>query len=180
VPTTVYALPTSEGVATLACRGDQGSSVAKACGAVAKTLAVGEGVRAYSPPPRDEFAKAVNPVFTRLAEDESTVGARLRRAKTPRSLATQLGGLERAYGRAAGALGAVEAAPFEREATTSIVQRLEGLEADHARLSDAARRRQRSRYRRLSDRIQTARADLRRRVEQLEPLGYELTSGGEQ
>ena len=175
LPSTLYAIPTSKGVATLACRGAPGSSVAKACGAIAETLEV-EDARVYSPPPRDEFAKAVNPVLGRLAKDEATLGARLKDAKTPKRLATHLGGLEAAYGRAAQGIGKLEPAPFERDATDSIQASLKRLQGLYGTLTTAARQRQQSRYRATSRRIENARAAFRQSVRQLERLGYKLTT----
>ena len=174
LPSTVYALPTSAGVATLACRGEEGSSVAKACGAIARTLEV-EDARVYSPPPRARYAEAINAVLVRLAKDEAALGAQLRRARTARQLATPLGGLEAAYGRAARGIGKIDAAPFERSATDSIRTRLERLERLYTSVTAAARQGRRSRYRDLTRRIGTARDDLGRSLEQLEPLRYELT-----
>ena len=91
----------------------------------------------------------------RLAKDEATLGARLKDAKTPKRLATQLGGLEDAYGRAAQGIGKLDAAPFEQEATDAIQARLKRLQDLYGTLTTAARRRQASRYRATSHRIET-------------------------
>lgn len=97
-------------------------------------------------------------------------------ATTPKRLATRLGDLEAAYGRAAQGIGKVDAAPFERDATDAIEARLKRLQSLHGSLADAARRRERSRYRTISGRIERARAAFRRSVQALEPLGYKLTT----
>jgi serine/threonine protein kinase len=175
LPSTVYALPTSAGVATLVCQGAAGSQVDKACGAIAETLKA-DGAHVYSPPPRDGYARAVNPVLSRLAADEATIGARLKAATSPKRLATRLGDLGDAYQRAAQGIGKVDAAPFERDATDAIQARLKRLETLYITLADAARRRQRSRYRTTSGRIERAHDDFRRSVRALEPLGYKLTT----
>ena len=107
--------------------------------------------------------------------DEAALGAHLRRARTARQLATPLGGLEAAYGRAARGIGKIDAAPFERSATDSIRTRLERLERLYTGVTAAARQGRRSRYRDITRRIGTARDDLGRSLEQLEPLRYELT-----
>ena len=91
-------------------------------------------------------------MLSRLVKDEATLGARLKEATTPKRLATRLGDLEAAYGRAAQGIGKVDAAPFERDATDAIEARLKRLQSLHGSLADAARRREPSRYRTISGR----------------------------
>jgi serine/threonine protein kinase len=176
-PVTVIALPTSRGVATLACRGAPGSSVARACDAVARTLELPSG-RVYAPPPRGTFATALNQTMGRMATSESRAALRLGRADRPRELAGVLDDLQASYDDAADEIGRVRTAPFERDPTRAIERQLRRVAATYSELGAAARNEQRDRYRSARRRATGLRAELEERLTALRALGHDVGPEG--
>jgi hypothetical protein len=172
---TVVAIPTSDGVATMACRGSSGSQVARACGAVASTFRL-RGVRVFSPPPRADYARAVNGALAEMVAAETAARTRLSAARSARALARALDGLAAGYGTAAVAVGRIRPAPYEAGRTQALEGQLRELQRLHAVLRDAARRRARARYRRTRALAVKARAGLGPRLATLRALGYDVTA----
>ena len=119
-PLTVYAVPTSEGVATVACLPGSAS-----CEGAANTLELTAG-EPLPVGPSGQYAKAVEDALGDLSSS-----AALRRAKTPRAQAAAARDLQAAYRRASQALGGQQVNPADACANARLVgrarRRLEGL-----------------------------------------------------
>jgi hypothetical protein len=139
-PLTVYAAPTSAGVATIACGDPSGrdSAFADDCTRIAGTLRL-IGASAYPLGPSPAYAAQLSGIFGRLraslrAPLAALAGARA--ASTQAAAAQQLAG---SYGAAADALDHAAAPPMARQAQASIVAALRGCGDAYARLAAAAK-----------------------------------------
>jgi hypothetical protein len=175
---TVLALPTSAGVATVVCQAASGSDTARACDAVARTLAV-DSARVYPPAPRSQLAQSLNAAFDRFADRQSRHVAAARRAKTARGLARELAGIGSAYESLTRTIDRIEpVAPYERAALDGLRRDLGRLSSAYASMSRAASRRQRERYAGAQRDARAARRRLLARLDALRDLGYDMQARG--
>ena len=99
-PVTVFAVPTSAGVATLACVGAQAT-----CDASINTMQL-VSAKAFPVGPSSDYAKAVGAALGTLGKATKSGQAQLASAPTPKAQASAANGLSAAYSKAAKALGA--------------------------------------------------------------------------
>jgi hypothetical protein len=192
-PVSVYAAPTSAGVATIACWDPTGTdrTFQGDCTRIAATLRL-IGARAYPLGPSPGYARLVSNIFGRLRA--STRGplatlAGTRSASTQAGAARQLAG---AYGTAADALDGATAPPMARDAQSAVVAALRrcasayGAAAAAAKTGaaippinatslNAARAAAEAAYRRAGGALGAASAALSQALRGLSSLGYTLS-----
>ena len=119
---TVYAVPTSGGVATLACSAPaaQAEAFARQCEAIAGTLQLRRGTP-YPIGPSDAYASALNSTIGELQQTSSSQEASLQAAVTLDGQATAAQALARAYETAAAQLAALDLSPADRNANGRLV-----------------------------------------------------------
>jgi serine/threonine protein kinase len=175
---TVYAVPTSSGVATVACQGARSGAVASTCGPIAATLEI-TGPTVYSPPPRQDFARALNRTMTTLVRAESRLDARLGDARSASRIAALLDDLGGAYATAARSLREIDTAPFEERPTAAVVKTLVGLGRTADATGAAAADGDRGRYARLKQDLDRKREELTKQIDDLSAIGYRTTRSEE-
>jgi hypothetical protein len=131
---TVYVLPTTKGIATLACTGRALAD----CEAVATTLTL-HGARALPLHASQAYLGAVRRALARLDARRSAARRQLRRATGPALQARAATRLAAAYGAAAAALRKPKTGPIERPATEAAVTALDGTATAYRSLAAAAR-----------------------------------------
>jgi hypothetical protein len=167
-PVTVYAAPTSRGVATLACsEPDAGAErFAADCEALANSLSV-TGATAYPLGPSEDFAAAVNGALDRLARVP-----RLGEARTARAQATAAEAVAGGYEDARAALERLEVSPADAGARAALVRALRTAGGGYRDLAAAARRTQAGRYRAAAAAAERGDAELAAALGALKRTGY--------
>ena len=172
-PVTVYAAPTTEGVATVTCVAGtrRAPEFGPACERIAGSLelAQGEGLPLG---PRADFAKAAGAALRRL--DRSAAGGRrrLRAARTAAAQASAAGSLARVYRSAARSVSRAPAGPFERDATKGLLTALRRIATGYSSAASAARAGSRGRYAAAGREVRRGGRALRRALADLRALGY--------
>ena len=171
----VYAVPTSEGVATVACYAplDAQEFLAQ-CERVASTLRL-TGARPIPLGPDRRYAARLDQAIGRLNAARAAGGRRLQGARTPAGQARTAAGLSAAYRRAALSLAGAPLNTTEDAANLRIVAALRTTQAAYARMASGARANDRGRYNAARAAVTRGEAAVQQAVEALEPLGYLLT-----
>ncbi len=138
-PVTLFAVPTTAGVATVTCwasprgpRGFQGQ-----CAQIANTLAL-EGATAYPLGPNPAYAHALSVTFDSLNSAISGPAAALAAAGTPAAQAAAARKLAAAYGRAATELSAAKPPPQDQAVSGALTASLQQLAAAYTAAAAAA------------------------------------------
>ena len=170
---TVYAVPTTEDVATVVCMPgpERLADFARECERVAATLEL-NGSKALPLGPRDDYAKAMRAALERLDRTAATRARRLRAARTQTAQATAATSLSRAYRSAARSISAAPDGPLEREATSQLIRSLRRIRSSYSRAARAARSGNRRAYASAGRSVKRSRKELRRAFAALRALGY--------
>ncbi len=172
----LYAVPTTSGVATVACTapgGAQSADFRSDCESVAATLELA-GADPYPLGPSEEYAQTLNGVMSRLTAARRTGTQRVRGADTPDAQAAALSTLSGAYRRAASTLADTEVSPTDRTANRALTAALERTRAGYARAADAARAGDADAYAAAGKSISAGERALDRALARLEQLGYSV------
>ena len=169
-PLTVYAVPTSEGVATVACLPGSAS-----CEGAANTLELTAG-EPLPVGPSGQYAKAVEDALGDLSAGVDKADAALRRAKTPRAQAAAARDLQAAYRGAAQALGEQQVNPADASANARLVAALAGVAKAYGQAASAAADGSKARYQQAGKAVTAAQRDLDGALEGLRAAGYEMGS----
>jgi hypothetical protein len=154
---TVYVLPTTTGVATLACVGQD----LVACEAVAATLTL-HGARALPLHPSAAYLAAAHRAVARLDARRVARRAQLRRARTPFDQVRAATRLATAYADAAAALRKTTTGPIERPANDAAVAAFGRAAAAYRELATATKTRVSRRYRLAATKVRRAEAAVAR------------------
>jgi serine/threonine-protein kinase len=170
---TVFAAPTSGGVATVACLSppSQAPAFMPECERVAATADLsGEEPLALGPSP--EYARGLDRALGRLETTRRGAEARLRRASTQEEQAGAARALARAYGAAAQAVSRVPAGPAELAAGRQIRRALREMADAYGRLARAASEDDGAAYGSAAREVRRAQVRLAAGLRELEALGY--------
>ena len=167
---TVFAAPTSAGVATIACYAPPGGGAAfrSDCERVAGTLEV-KGETAYPLGADKKYAAALSGVIGELAKRRTAGRTALAKAGTPGAQSKAAAGLADAYARARADLGKLEASPAAAPAQAGIEQAFGKAAAAYKRLGRA---RKPPRFRRATAAVTRAERAVQARLAALKALGY--------
>ena len=169
---TVYAVPTTAGVATVGCLAAD-RDFDRQCDRIANTLEL-LGGRSFPVGPSDEYARVVSRTLADLRRDAAAGRATLRGARTPGEQAAAARALARVYTRAAGRLGALEVSPADRTANLRLVQALDAGRAAFERAASAARAGDRAHYGQAGAAVTRGEQQLTDALDRLEAAGYRL------
>jgi hypothetical protein len=172
---TLYVSPTSVGVATVACianRGE-GASFGAGCERAASSLELTRG-RPYGLGPDAAYARTVDTTIARLNGQVRKGKAKLRSAKTPVGQARAAGGLAGSYAGASRRLSRVDVSPAAEGIHAAVVASLRRTASAYNGMSRAAGRGARSEYDAVRAAARTRERSVRRALDQLRALGYEL------
>jgi serine/threonine-protein kinase len=171
---TLFAIPTTAGVATVTCwaspsgpRGFQGE-----CAQIADTLRL-VAATAYPLGPSPAYADALSATFKSLSSAVSGPTAALRAATTPTAQAAAARNLAAAYRRAATVLSAAKPSPAEQVVNGALTASLHQLAAGYAGAAGAAASDDAAAYSRAAKRIDAGSAALSSALGALRKQGYD-------
>ena len=173
-PLTLLVVPTTAGVATVACLGAVGGSrIADACERIAGSIGLVRG-RPIALGPDRIYAKRLNRATARLNRSRSSLGRQLARARSRSGQARRAGDLAAAYAAASRSIDRAgrSVGPAARPGHDAVVGAVSRGERAYRSLAAAARHGQARRYR--AARRDVARADraVAAALASLRPLGY--------
>lgn len=170
---TLFAVPTTAGVATVTCwasdRGPRGFQAQ--CAQVADTLLL-VGATAYPLGPSPAYAQALSATFKSLSSAASGPAAALRSATTPTAQAAATRNLAAAYRRAATALSAARPSPRDQAVNGALTASLHQLAAAYDGAAGAAAAADAAAYSRAAKQIDAGSAALGRALGALTKQGY--------
>ena len=169
-PVTVYAVPTTEGVATITCSASAASALDE-CEAMATTLEL-SGAKPFPLGPDDAYAESLAGVFEELDSESAAGETALREAETQDGQGAAATRLARAYAKAAAALADVEVSPRDAQANAAMVAALRTTGRAYKRMGAAARAGDGQAYTAYSGAVERGGKRLERAQGQLEALGY--------
>ncbi len=172
---TIYAVPTTAGVATIACLAPvPDSETLVRCESVATTLAL-RGAEALPLGPNQRYAAAVNTALTSLEAQRSEGRRALSEARTPAAQARAADQLAIAYRAAAAGLGRAGPGPIEEPYHRSILATLARAAEGYGALAEAAGAHRRLAYDRAAAQVERAEDGLDRSVRALKRVGYKVS-----
>jgi len=172
-PVTLYAVPTTEGVATLACLA--GPDGAPSCAAIADTVELSGG-EPFAVGPNADYAETLSRVSDNLAKAVDKPLAALGRARTPSAQADASRDLRAAYRKAAQTLRGQELSPADRKANASFVGALQATAEAYGAAATAADNNNKAAYRRADRALDRATRQGSAAIEGLQAAGYEIES----
>jgi hypothetical protein len=172
-PLTLYVVPTSAGVATIACAGSTTatSTFENDCSQVAATLRV-VGARAFPLGPSSDYARRLSSIFATLRASSSAPLAKLRAARTPAGQASAARRLAAAYGTASGQVSRAAGTPLVRDAGAAVSAALHQIADGYSSAARAAGAADSAGYRRAEGQIKAGSSALAAALKQLSSLGY--------
>ncbi|HWX45934.1 MAG TPA: serine/threonine-protein kinase [Solirubrobacteraceae bacterium] len=135
---TLYAVPTSGGVATIACLGSSTSAPAAQCAQIAATLKL-NGTTAFGLAPSSDYAGQLGRTFGTLRGTAAVGATRLHAASSASAQAAAAAQLAAAYSSASRALGRLAVSPAVQGLNARLADSLMALSRDYAALAAAAR-----------------------------------------
>ena len=173
---TLYAVPTSRGVATIVCLGPLvGPGALARCESVATTLRL-RGAQPQALGPTERYGAAVRRALVRLDRARSTGRDALASARRPAGQAEAARRLAASYRGTAAALAKVRPGLAERPAHRAMLLSLQRAAAAYDGLAFAARRNNSGVWARASLAVERAEASFRDAFRSLAPLGYRIAA----
>ena len=170
----VYVVPTTSGVATIACfAGENGVGALDECEGIAGTLRL-KGARAFAVGPDPDYAKLVNSRVTKVSRARDSARARVRTATTAAAVASALRSVVPVYRSAARRLAAREVSPELKPTSLAIATAMAGVGNAYTRLAAAAASQSDARYKKQQRRVRAAEGRLNRTLSALRSLGYSV------
>jgi len=176
---TVYTVPSSAGVATIACAAPPGRAAALAatCDAIAGTLRLRHG-HAYPVGPSKAYASALNTHIGQLQATVRVQQANLEAAQTLGGQAAADDALAQAYGQAASQLSALKLSPADRDGNARLVTALNDAASAYRKAAQAARGGDADAYRAASAAVPAAVAEVNTALTTVRGSGYQPDGGG--
>jgi hypothetical protein len=169
---TVYAVPTTQNVATVACVAPPAAQDFLAdCERVAATLEL-SGARAHPLGPSAGYARLLATTTRQLDRARAGGASRLRSADSASGQASAADSLARAYAGAARRLRGADVSPREQAANARIAAALGSIAAAYERAASAARDGDSAAYSAARDAVTRGGRRLRRSLSALSELGY--------
>ncbi len=169
---TVFAVPTSNGVVTVACR-EATPAFTTDCGRVAETLKL-TGAKALPLGPSEAYAEALGAAITKLDSSRAAGLKALRSARSQSAQAAAARRVSRAYANAAAAVGRAPAGPAEAAPTAALRRALTSAGRAYAQLASAAARDNAGAYRAAGRSVRRAQRQATQAVAELKQLGYDV------
>jgi hypothetical protein len=169
-PVTIYAVPTTAGVATIACVAPTAT-----CDASANTMQL-VSAKSFPVGPSADYAKAVGNAMGALGKATKSGQAKLESAKTPRAQASAAAGLSAAYAKAAKALGGLELSPADTLANQRLVAGLTATSKAYANAAKAARKNKKNAYASAKKAVAAGQKIVSNAMTGLQKAGYDVTT----
>ena len=170
---TVFAVPTTRGVATVACHAPVAAAAAfrADCERVAASLKL-SGAKPYGLGPQAPYARGVDRALTALAASRGRDRRALANARTQGGQSRLAGALARDHDRAATALGGLAVSPADARAHAALVAAVRRSRDGYARMARAARRHDARGFAAGESAVRDGDAGLRKALAALKDLGY--------
>jgi hypothetical protein len=171
---TVYASPTSDGVATVACLAPPGEAAAfkSECEGIANTLQVDAG-KTFPVGPDPAYGKLVSATFAKLDREVASGRKALARdGATFRTQAAAASGVQAAYAAAAKRLRGAETSPADTLVNAQLADRLRVSAQAWKKAAAEARAKDKAGFQRAGAGIERAQAKLRQSLRGLDAVGY--------
>jgi hypothetical protein len=174
---TVYAAPTSAGVATVACLAPpaDADSFAATCDQIANTLALSDGDPLPVGPSKD-YAAAVSKVMGSLAKADKAGQAKLKAAKTPAAQAAAAGALATAFHKAGKTLAAQDVGPADTGVNALLVKALRQTGGAYDDAASAAKKKSKSAFSKAGGDVADGRKAVANALAGLKAAGYDVAS----
>jgi hypothetical protein len=166
----VYAVPTTAGVATLACVNAKAT-----CDASANTMAL-VSAKSFPVGPSQDYAKAVGGALGALKKATKSGQAKLGSAKTPKAQASAAGALSAAYAKAAKALGGLALSPADKLANAQLVTGLKATGKAYGNAAKAAKKNDKKAYAKASKAVGAGQGTVSKALAGLKSAGYDVKS----
>jgi predicted Ser/Thr protein kinase len=173
----LYAVPTSGGVATIACTAPAGAedgAFRRDCERIATTLRL-IGAKPYPLGPRPEYARSLRRTLATLDRERRSETARMQSATTPDELASAVASLAGDYRRAGKAVLGAEASPRDASANRALAAAVERTGTAYAAAAEAARAKDAAAYSAAQRRVSRSGQQLQAALNAFERLGYVLS-----
>ncbi len=171
---TLYTVPTTSGVATIACLNASTSAPAAQCAQIAATLKL-NGTTAFGLAPSSAYASQLGRTFGALRGAAGVGTARLRAATSASAQAAGAAQLATAYSSAAQTLGRLAVSPAVQSVNASLADSLGALGRDYAALAAAARAEDRAAYTRAAQALNRGRDQAASALAALHRAGYTVS-----
>jgi hypothetical protein len=172
---TVYAAPTTAGVATVACLSKDSASLAATCDQIANTMKLSSGKPLPLGPSKD-YAAAISKTLGTLAKADKSGLSKLRSAKTPRAQASAARSLSAAYGKAAKTLAGQDLSPADRGVNALMVKALRQTSAAYAKAAKAAAAKSKSGFSSANGAVGKGRQAVADALKGLQAAGYDVAT----
>jgi hypothetical protein len=174
---TVYVVPTSAGVASIACRASPPAAATLAsCERIAATLRL-SGASAYPLGPSAAYARVLNDQLARLRAGAGAAATALQAARTPTAQAAAATKLSQAYAQASGGLARATTNPTVRDANAQLAGALAEIATAYSTAASAARSGDGARYGAAVTAVRRGVGALHRAQRSLGALGYDVRLG---
>jgi len=170
-PLTLYAVPTANGVATVACLSSASAMPVVQCAQIAATLKL-SGTTAFGLSPSSAYAAALGRSFGALQSAAGAGAASLSAASSASAQAAAAARLAAAYSSASNALMRLTVSPAVQSANASLAGSLAALARDYSALASAARAGNEAAYARAVGAIAGDRARAANALAALRRAGY--------
>jgi hypothetical protein len=171
---TLYAVPTANGVATVACLSSTTAAPAPECARIAATLKL-SGTTAFGLAPSPRYATALGHTFGTLRSAAGAGTARLRAASSASAQAAAAAQLATAYSSASSGLGRLAVSPAVQSVNASLASALAALGRDYAALAAAARAGDEAAYARAGRALTSDRTRAANALAALRQAGYAVS-----
>ena len=170
----LYAIPTSAGVATIVCSGT-GAGFRSGCAQVAATLRLVNST-AFPLGPDPGYARGLSAALAPLRSSVQSAQTALGAARAPSGQAAAAAQLALANTAAANRIGRLIVSPTDRPAHDQLLAALQQLAAGYSNAASAARGNRSPAYRAAGQQIAAASAALARALQGVSALGYRVSS----
>jgi hypothetical protein len=170
---TVYAVPTSEGVATVACYAPRVDAMSVPCDEAASSLRIRRG-EPYSLTPDPEYGAGVNDVMRDLQKPRRLFRQRLGKATTRYQQYSAAAGLAAEFERAARSLARMRPESGAASAHEDLVRALRDVGSVYRRLERNARAGDAAAFDRVRRQLGSREGKVQGALDALKPLGYTI------
>jgi hypothetical protein len=174
---TVYTVPTSAGVETLACLAPKADadSFATTCDQIANTLTLSGG-KPFPVGPSKAYADTISKTFATLGKADKSGQSKLKSAKTPGDQAAAARSLSSAFHKASKTLGGEQLSPADRSANGLLVRSLDDTGNAYGKLANAASDKSKSAYDKAAKDVAAGRKAVAKALDGLNAAGYDVAS----
>ncbi len=174
---TVYAAPTTAGVATVACLAPKADadSFASTCDQIANTLTLSAG-KPFPLGPSEKYAGALNKTLGALGKADKSGQAKLKAAKTPQQQAAAAKSLAKAFHGAGRTLARQSLSPADRTANAQLVSALRQTGGGYDKAAAAASKNSKPAFSKAGGDVAKGRKAIATALGKMKNAGYDVAS----